>query len=98
MLALGATAYHLADRPPSGRERPSGPLLTDDSGYINTFSADVGEVVSYGWPTVANAGTGDLVLESAELIGPAQDEPDAVLVRGPETVPVGDLTVSAQRG
>jgi hypothetical protein len=96
ILVAGLVMAHAqALGPWSGRERTGGPLETDDGEYTGTYSANVGEMVSYGQLAVYNMGREDVVLESAELLGPIPAE--GVLVEGPETVPGGDELIAAER-
>lgn len=76
-------------------EGTGGPLITNDDSNGLSYSAEVGEVVSYGLVIVTNMGPQDVVLESAELVGAGSTE--GVIVSTPETVPEGNSVISVQR-
>jgi len=75
----------------------SGPLRANL--YLNTtgFSADPGEIVTFGGHMVINAGATEAVLESAELIGSRSD--NVTVDKAAVVLVIGGLpTVGAVRG
>jgi hypothetical protein len=68
-LAILGTAVWLLG-PSSGTRSDNGPLVMNDNQNVTSFSADPGDISTYGYVFIHNPGRKDAVLESAELVGP----------------------------